>query len=71
MLIGGLIGFFIFVCFFVFAFAYEYHLRKKAILADPEAQAELQKKKADQKRRKAYKKATKEKKKGAWTDIEG
>lgn len=68
MLIGGCIGFAVFLCFFFFAFAFEYHLRRKALLADPEAQAEMQKKKEAQKRRKAYKKSVQEKK-GAWTEI--
>lgn len=68
MVIGGCIGAFVFLCFFFFAFSYERHLRRKAILADPEAQKELQKKKEDQKRRKAYKKTIQEKK-GAWSEV--
>ena len=65
MLVGGLAGFGIFMLFFIFAWCYESYLRRKALMADPEAQAELQRKKADKKRREAYKKAAKERK-GRW-----
>ncbi|XP_045197718.2 uncharacterized protein LOC123552265 isoform X2 [Mercenaria mercenaria] len=62
MLIGGLMGLFLFLCFFIFAYAYESYLRRRTLMADPEAQAELQRKKAEEKRKAAYKKAAKEKK---------
>lgn len=65
MVIGGCIGLFLFLIFFVSAYAYESHLRKRTLMADPEAQAELQKKKAEEKRRAAFKKAAKAKK-GGW-----
>lgn len=65
MIIGGSVGFGIFVFFFVFAYCYESYLRKKALMNDPEAQAELQRKKKEKQKREAYKKAAKEKK-GAW-----
>ncbi|XP_060574595.1 uncharacterized protein LOC132732219 isoform X2 [Ruditapes philippinarum] len=62
MLIGGLMGLALFMSFFIFAFWYESYLRRKTLMADPEAQAELQRKKAEEKRKAAYKKAAKEKK---------
>ncbi|XP_052808006.1 uncharacterized protein LOC128236913 [Mya arenaria] len=62
MLIGGIVGFGIFLVFFIFSCVYESYVRRKALMADPDAQAELQRRKADKKRRDAYKKAAKEKK---------
>lgn len=62
MLIGGLMGLFLFLCFFIFAYSYESYLRRRTLMADPEAQAEMQRKKAEEKRKEAYKKAAKEKK---------
>lgn len=62
MLIGGLTGLGLFVGFFIFAYCYESYLRRKTLQSDPEAQAELQKKKAAQKRKEAKQKAAKQKK---------
>ncbi|KAH3889096.1 hypothetical protein DPMN_013145 [Dreissena polymorpha] len=62
MLVGGLVGLGVFVGFAIFSSCYEAYLRRKAFMADPEAQAELQRKKAEKKKREAYKKAAKERK---------
>lgn len=64
--IGG--GFGIFAVFFIFAFLYETHLKRRTLLNDPEAQAALKKEKDKKKRKAAIKKAMKEKK-GAWTRL--
>ena len=53
--------------FFLFAFIYESHLKRRTLLADPEAQAALQKEKDKKRRKAALKKAMKEKK-GAWQE---
>lgn len=58
--IGG--GFGIFAVFFIFAFLYETHLKRRTLLNDPEAQAALKKEKDKKKRKAAIKKAMKEKK---------
>lgn len=64
MIIGGCIGFLLFIIFFIFAYAFERHLKNRALMADPEAQADLQRKKADKKRKEAYQKAVKGQKDG-------
>ena len=59
-------GFGIFALFFVFALAYESHLKRRTLLNDPEAQAALQKEKEKKRRKEAIKK-NQRKQKGAWT----
>ena len=55
-----------FALFFLFALAYETHLKRRTLLNDPEAQAALEKEKEKKRRKLAIKKNQKQKK-GAWT----
>ena len=66
MFVGGFSGLGIFIAFFVFAFVYDLHLRRRTLLEDPQAQADLQKK-AERKRKATYQKQVNKDKQGAWT----
>lgn len=55
-------GFGTFALFFVFALAYESHLKRRTLLNDPEAQAALQKEKEKKKRKQAIKENQKKQK---------